>query len=562
MEAVTILFSVKENNNLYKLELSKALLNMVEFDFTFFWEKCIDAGRTAKKTGRLPADAIAGVRSIIADFHPYTAALINSDFHDIVTDCIIEYICQSEKITADELWLRCISPKNMYEETIFKRISEYKTGRASNQWNNIVRIQEYAKNKILFIYDTDEPGTPLSTETIRARKQYFDMAFSVAANELGVQGSMLPSARVSSPALTPNSVFINSKAAKVVYRRFEEVLRMADDMSMPDSKDCTAMRDDLAMNAYFYVKGMKRPDDDDIKYAVDSLKNAVYEVYIPDSFKAVVDMEFDLMEKHGIVLRKCEGCGRYFAAVDDGFFCDRVNSSGTTCLDHANALKKAVADASEKASEQHNAANMSEKGENVPDELEKRGRKIYKELSGKVGKEMDENELREWSRYLSDMKRNIELGEAAVEQLEEFLDYSDKFCDEVKNVKKADISSSTARSYIKINRPNVRMADEDPEMSHIHVPLKAEPEVISTVQGVTKIVSADEINIRPFVPETFESIQEASAFVESTAVKNTAPPVSEEPAPQKKSGEIKAFEWKRMTREEAYSMNSFDDDDE
>ena len=45
----SIWFVIKGNNNFHKLELSKTLLHFTEFDFTYFWEQCIEAGKNARK---------------------------------------------------------------------------------------------------------------------------------------------------------------------------------------------------------------------------------------------------------------------------------------------------------------------------------------------------------------------------------------------------------------------------------------------------------------------------------------------------------------------------------
>ena len=187
MEAKIIQFAVRDNNNFFKLEIAKALLHLIEFDFTYFWEKCIEAGRIAKKTGRLPQPGVVSAKAAISGIHPYVEGLIGDDFSEIVTDCIIEYICHSERIGLEELWVRCISPKNLYEEAIFKRISEYKTGKAINQWGNIIKIQEYARNKVSFIYDCDEEIVPQPREILKVRKEYFDLAFSITANEKDIK---------------------------------------------------------------------------------------------------------------------------------------------------------------------------------------------------------------------------------------------------------------------------------------------------------------------------------------------------------------------------------------
>lgn len=543
MEAKTIQFAVRDNNNFFKLELSKALLHLIEFDFTYFWEKCIDAGRAAKKTGRLPQNDVSNAKATVSGFHPYVEALINDDFSDIVTDCIIEYICHSERISLEELWVRCISPKTPYEEAIFNRISKYKTGKASNQWANIVRIQEYARNKTAFIYDCDdEQKVPLPYDILHTRKEYFDLACSVAANELGIQGDKCPSVKFGAPALMPNATFMNSKISREIYRRFSAAIEDGEDMTVPESKNCAYLKDKIAMNAYSIVRGMKRPDDPDMKFAVEELKDNAVEIYMPDSFKAVVDLEFDLMMKYNIVLRKCESCGRYFVAEGDSFYCSRINSSGKTCLEQYEEMCSSIAKAAENAVIEEveevieEAVEAEKKAGVIPAELEKRSQKIYNALYKRAGKGMEEKEFREWSRYLSDLKRNIKICEATVEEFEEFLDYSDKLCDEVKNAQK-NKSAAKAEFNYPDNKNNAEAAAPKPEP--------------------VRVISAEEAEVKPYTPEAFDNLFDT--FMSEHTAEVSEPTDASPEKPTKKAVEIKAPQWKRMTRAEAYGLKDGED---
>lgn len=535
-----IQFAVRDNNNLFKLELCKTLLHFTEFDFTYFWERCMDAGRAAKKSGHLPASTVSNAKSVICAAHPYIEAMIGSDYSEIVTDCIIEYICHSERISLDELWVRCISPKTKYEEAIFNRISMFKSGKASNGWTNIVRLQEYAINKLAFIYDTNEDKTPDTAQTLKTRKEYFDVSYSVAANELGISGGKLPSVSVCNPGLTPNSAFMNAKVAKAVYRRFSEAFKLGGDMSVPEAKNCDHIKDKLAMDAYDFVRGMKRPGELDMKFALEAMADNPVEVYLPDSFKAIIDLEFDLIMKNGIAFRRCEECGKFFVADDESFLCNRINSSGMTCRQQADALRTAIAEAAEtlKANEREEADAKAavqpeeplKKAETIPPELEKRGQKIYNALYKRVGKAMDEKEFHEWSRYLSDMKKNIKIGEATTEQLNEFLDYSDKLCAEVK---KGKMTSQTQFRY-----------PEDSTSAEPVSPQKAPPKQEEPRSDVIKADAKSVRIIKPFKPETFDSL--ADAFM--AGINDDF----EEEQPKKSAPEVKEYNWTRLTREEAY----------
>ena len=546
-------FAVNDNNNFYKIELSKTLLHFIEFDFTYFWEQCIEAGRTARKTGRLPQNIIANSKAVICKAHPFIEACISTDYSEIATDCIIEYICHSERIGLEELWARCISPKNLYETAIFRRISEYKTNRAANRWTSIVRLQEYARNKVDFIFSPDENQSVITNETFRVRKEYFDLAVSVAANELGCPNDSLPTVKVFSPANLPNAAFAIGKVAKGIYRRFSEVLAQAQDMSK--LKNTEHLGDQLAMEAYGYIKNMPRPGELDMKFALETIRNNPPLLYMPDSLKAAIDLEFELMYQCDVVFRKCENCGRYFTAKDNNTRCDRVNSSGKTCRRQYEELCEAIALETAKANEEElkkqraeqeqqalSAASAATAAETqttlipeppkpvpveIPKETEKRGQKLYNALYKRVGRGIDENEFKEWSQYLSNMKRNLKIGEATLSQFEEFLDYSDKLYEAVK------IASKNKTTYAPTEKPYGKNGKK-----------KASKEEKN--DEPVSLISSENVDVKPFTPQTFDSLSDAvAAFGDG-----------EESAPKKKPVEVKAPTWEHLSREDAYGKNN------
>ncbi len=586
MENPIVRFAVSNNVNFYKIELSRTLLHFAEFDFTYFWEQCIDAGKTARKTGRLPQQVVSNAKAAICRAHPYIEACISSDYAEIVTDCIIEYICHSERIGLEELWARCISPKNLYETAIFKRISEYKTNRAMNRWTSIVRIQEYAKNKLEFIYDSGDGPAP-GSETIRTRKEYFDLTLSVAANELGCPPDSLPSVTLCTPSTLPNAAFVVGKVAKSIYRRFADDLADGRDLSFMEKRDCTKIRDQLAMEAYSYVKKMTRPNEIEMNFALESIRENPQELYLPNSLKAAVDLEFELMERNNIILRKCENCGRFFASDGVNTRCDRVNSSGKTCRKQYEELVESItiearssstAAASENAEPTFSPVSSPVPSEEaavslptpppqpkrqpvtVPAETEKRAQKLYNALYKRVGKGIDENEFKEWSQYLSNMKKNLKIGEATLLQYEEFLDYSDKLCEEVKLASKnKTVHAPVEKTYEHNENKNATEAesasadseaaasDSIEEAAKDKAADKSAPEP-RVPQVEAAVVSSDHVEVKPFVPQAFDSLFDAVMAGASEDDKNES---SEEKNGQK-AVEIKMPQWEHLSREDVY----------
>jgi hypothetical protein len=68
----------------------------------------------------------------------------------------------------------------------------------------------------------------------------------------------------------------------------------------------------------------------------------------------------------------------------------------------------------------------------IPDSVEKRCQALYNSIYKRVDKSISEHEFREWSGYLSNMKRNVKTGEGNLDQLKKFLDYSDKLAEDIK----------------------------------------------------------------------------------------------------------------------------------
>ncbi len=600
MDNSIVRFAVYDNTFFYKIELSRTLLHFCEFDFTYFWEQCIEAGKNARKTGRLPQEIVGAARTVISRAHPYIEACIGTEYSEIVTDCIIEYICHSERIGLEELWARCISPKNPYETAIFKRVSEYKTNRAMNRWTSVVRLQEYAKNKMEYIFDTVEPGEVLSDEIIRTRKEYFDLTVSVAANELGCPASALPSVKLCTPATLSNAAFVVGKVAKSIYRRFADALAEGRDMSVMEKRDCSGIRDQLAMEAYSYVKNMTRPNDIEMNFALESIRENPMELYCPDSLKAAIDLEFELMVRNKIYMRKCENCGRFFAALDDNPRCDRVNSSGKTCRQQYEELVQSitggvlpVVSKDNENAETENISEINPVSESifpkpvmpvlpppevhepviVPKETEKRAQKLYNALYKRLNKGIDENEFKEWSQYLSNMKRNLKLGEASLKQYEEFLDYSDRLAEEVKIAgKNKTVHAPVEKTYEhkdenisaaaevsendKISQADENSAvekeeiseDEFVEIAQLTEKLeKAEAEKLKSVPKVPQVestvVSSERVRVKPFVPQAFDSLHDAMMAGNSE---------EEQSVKKEKKVEYKKPVWEHISREDAF----------
>ncbi|MGN1105321.1 MAG: DUF6076 domain-containing protein [Huintestinicola sp.] len=525
----------------------------MEFDFTYFWEQCIEAGRNARKTGRIARNMENMAMNALVKCHPYVEACASTEFSSVVLDCIIAYICHSEGIGLEELWARCISPKSLYEKAIFNRVSEYKTGRGINQWINIVRMQEYARSKIKFIYECDS-NVMLRPEDYRTRTEYFDLAFSVAANETGCPMDKLPSVKMYTPSTLPDSVFMMGRMSKNIYRRLSDVLRdaeMWDEKALNDHN-----RDQTALDAFSYVKDMPRPAENDMRFALEAVSELPETVYVPDSFKAMIDLEFTLMSQKGIYMSKCPRCGRFFVRdpQEKSPYCHRVNSSGMTCTEQINeelgiaAMKRGEVPVSEEnpVSETVPSENETEETANIeavettsepepapepmwqpakpvvfdeqppqpieiPKELEKRCQRVYNMLYKRIGTLMTEKEFREWSGYLSDTKRDLREGNAEISQMEEFLDYWETAVKkQSRKSRRHKEEAYNAPSYIE-NVPVSHSDTEGNELSSMfdEAVKAAEEKEDSGISPAGTEAAPEERSFKPFEPPKYSTVLEA-----------------------------------------------------
>lgn len=571
-----ITFSVDGSNSLHKLELSKTLLRFTEFDFTYFWEQCIEAGRNARKTGRISPKLENMALSAAAKCHPYVEACLTTEFSSLVLDCIIAYICHSEGIGLEELWTRCISPKSLYEKAIFCRVSEYKTGRGINQWINLVRIQEYARAKMKFIYETDR-NVMLPAEDYRTRREYFDLAFSVAANETGCPMDEMPSVKTYSPSQLPGSVFMMGKVSKHIYRRLSETLENAQ-MWQPQRLN-NHNRDSAALDAFSYVKDMPRPGEMDMRYAVEAVSAFPETIYVPDSFKAAIDMEFTCMYEEGIYLAKCPHCDRYFVrSLDEASpYCSRINASGKTCAQlMADGLgiasgKPVTAEAPEnaespenktieevtEAAEEENIADEIESASRdtefepmeIPKELERRCQRAYNTLYKRIGKLMTAAEFKEWSQYLYDMKKAIRVGNADIEQLEPFLSYWETAVrkQSKKNRHKNNYSEQTLENTT-VTEAEAAEEGVPTDEQVIEPPQEKNEEVGSGIAPAGTEIDAEGRVFKPFNPPKYNTVLEAMLDGKYKSDELLSEDSGEDDDITVKGRRITLPQWERITR--------------
>ncbi len=183
------------------------------------------------------------------------------------------------------------------------------------------------------------------------------------------------------------------------------------------------------------------------------------------------------------------------------------------------------------------------------------------------------------------MKRNLKLGEASLKQYEEFLDYSDRLCKEVKLASKNktvhapvekpyDMSipaektgNDTGKTETPAETDGNKTANEISEEEFVEIAelsekiekkhaekaaSEASPKV-PQVEGT--VVSSDNVKVKPFTPQAFDSLYDAMQ-----AGNDDDEDGDESSKKQNKPVEIKKPKWERLSREEAFKDNDKDDE--
>ncbi len=391
----SISFITKNNNKIYSFEMLKTLLYFIEYDFSYFKEQCRELLKDAKKSHYISEKKTHALISIISKSHPFIEASINEIYNNIVTDCIIDDICLTEGRTIEDLWLRYISPKNAFEKALFSRLSEYRTNKAVNQWQGIVKAQEYAIAKVAFIFN----GEACSVPEANARCKYFDLANTVASKEMGISSSESSFVKKYSVSNMPNSVFILNKPAKDIYKRIEHMLDYSG--AEDTAAECNAFK------AFDSLKGLARPDEKEMFSFIESLKNLPDDIYLPGSFKALIDFEIEKMLENGLMLLQCKKCNRYFKK-DENYserYCYRVKSTGKSCR------------------EEFELENFKNSEENI---IAEKCEKVSQKLIKIIDKDISKSEFQEWSEYLNKLKSNIQAGNSTHDDLKGFLEHTEK----------------------------------------------------------------------------------------------------------------------------------------
>ena len=320
-------------------------------------------------------------------------------YDKIVLDCWIDYVCRRDNVGTGSLWNRFMPCNTAFEKAVFVRLCEYRYNRGINEWLNLLRVQDYAKNKISFIFSGELSGA----DEAAARRNYFDLMFSVTARELGCRIEELGVTKVFSVGRLPSSPFMFPNISKDVVKNLLADFDYSEDYS--DTDNYGGLSDQIAMDAFSYMKSGLANEYNSYNMTRTEMENSPNKVYMPCGMKAMVDLEIDaLIESRGWLAR-CKRCGRYFVRDEERpqEYCSLYTPGSKTCLE---------------IYEQENPRSI------ISPALERSCREITDEMYSRVDQDMTLSDYESWKIYLDALHDKVLKGQLPVEELEDFISYS------------------------------------------------------------------------------------------------------------------------------------------
>lgn len=389
----------KNSNEIFTLRYPASLLDFCEYDFSYFAKHSIELCNESLKTGAPDLDRMAELRRDVQSAHCYIEHNIRTTYEKIVLDCWIDYVCRRDSISAGQLWNRFIRCKSDFEKVIFSRLCDFRYNRAINEWQNIVRVQDYARCKSDFIF---VDGIK-SVEEAVARRNYFDLTFSVTAREMGCRIEDLGIIKTFSVGRVPTAPFLFPTVSKDIVRNVLADFDYSEDYS--DVGEYDEISDRIAMDAFSKMKAGLPKDLSNYGVVRGKMDSYAEKIYMPCSLKSAIDLEIDAMIENGEWLARCKRCGRYFLRDKDHphEYCSRFVPNGKTCLE---------------IWEEENPKPT------INEAMEKKCREVTDNMYARVDKTMSVKEYEYWHNYLEAMKQKVKNGEISPEELDNFLDYS------------------------------------------------------------------------------------------------------------------------------------------
>lgn len=426
----------KNSSEIFQLRYPYSLLSFCDFDLSYFAEKAIAICDEALRSGELDFDRVTELRNSLKSLHVYVEHNLRTIYDKIVLDCWIDYVCRRDNIGTSGLWNRFIDCKTPFEKAVFVRLCEYRYNKGINEWLNIVRVQDYARSKVFFLFSRELSGV----DEAMARRNYFDLMFSVTASELGCRIEDLGVTQVYSAGRLPSAPLSYPNISKEIIKSMLPDFDYSDDYS--DIGSYEVLSDQIAMDAFSHMKAGLTQEMGSYNISRPAMEHAPSRIFMPCGLKAAVDLEIDSLLESGGWLARCKRCGRYYVRDSEynEDYCSLQSQGGKTCLE---------------------LYEMEHPKSRITPEIEQHCKDITDEMYSRVTADtMSLKEYESWKKYLEAMKGKVQNGEIQAEDLEAFIEYS----------KSLDISRSN---------PVVEVRKKEPERRQERVVKPFVPERIS-----------------------------------------------------------------------------------
>ena len=412
----------KNSSEIFQLRYPYSLLTFCDYDLSYFAENAIAVCDEALRSGSLDIERATDLRNSLKNMHVWIEHNLRTVYDKIVIDCWIDYICRRDNVGTTALWNRFIDCKSAFEKAVFVRLCEYRYNKGINEWLNLVRVQDYAKNKVYFLFSREISGV----DEANARRNYFDLMFSVTARELGCRLEDLGVTQVFSAGRVPSAPFMYPNISKDIIKNLLPDFDYSDDYS--DIGSYESLSDQIAMDAFSHMKAGLNQELSSYNMSRSAMEHTPMKIYMPCGLKAVVDLEIDALIESGGWLARCKRCGRYFVkdAEHTEEYCSLPVPNGMTCLE---------------------VYEMEHPKSRVTPEAEKLCEQITDEMYSRVSSgAMSLKEYESWKLYLEAMKGKVNNGEIQPEDLTAFINYS----------RTMDITRSNPVSEVRRKEPEIQ----------------------------------------------------------------------------------------------------------
>lgn len=386
------------SSEIYSLSYPQSVLRFADYDFSGFIKRCTDYCKRCTASGEYRLEDIVALRNSLGACHKYVEANIHGIYEKVVQDLFIEYLCREKGLGISSLWNELINAKTPFEKLIFTRLTEYRHNKAVNRWVSLLQLQEYAKRKVDFVF-----GEKVTVEQAYAKRDYFDLTFSVAANEMGYPSECFTAAKVYTVGRLPSAPFITSNISKAIAGSALPEIDYED-----EHRPFTALHSDSeAMDVFAKIKNyIPEKPDSVLNTIITTMRSLPKKVYVSDSLKAVIDLEIDLLLESGGVLQRCERCGEYFLRDKDYDYdyCSKAQPGGHTCLELSTTTPPRTADEIR--------------------QLEDMTKELYTYMSKRINVDLTQRDFAEWYQSFMAIKESILHNTLSVSEFREFEKYS------------------------------------------------------------------------------------------------------------------------------------------